>query len=178
MNDLSGWGDLNGYTFLAPNILNCENVDEIKSNLNGIGSDMKNKYQGETLNFGLSQDSSKYMLGRFSPLQKWGVWSVGESSSVILNLKNDFKPSKLIIKGKSNSNEVNLFVIDLNGTYAGQCTFGAILSNCEMDIGNFEYKTSILKIDVKPKKTIVRNNLDSTNMEYAVGLGLASLKLS
>ena len=177
LNDRSGWGELDGYTFLAPNILNCEKVDEIKENLKGIGSDIKNRYQGETLKFGLSQDSSKYRLERFSPLQQWGVWSVGESSSIILNLKNDFKPSRLVITGKSDSSEVNFFDFDINGTYAGQCPLGGTLSNCEINLGNFEFKNSILKINVKPKKTFLRNNLDSTNMEFAVGLGITSLKL-
>ncbi len=179
LNNLSGWGELDGYTFLAPNLRNCENVSGLNSVVNSFGSDSSTKYEGENLLFGLGQNSNKYILSGFSPLQEWGVWSVGNKSSIVLNLKDDYKPSILSINGKilSKNMDFNSIKIFTNEIYLGECSFGVNLSTCNLPFRDFSPKSTILKIDFKPAETIGLIDLDPSGAEYQVGLGLISLSL-
>jgi uncharacterized membrane protein len=179
LNNLSGWGELDGFTFLAPNLRNCENVSGLNSAINTLGSDSSTKYEGENLLFGLGQNSNKYILSGFSPLQEWGVWSVGNKSSIVLNLKDDYKPSTLSINGKtlSKNTDFNSIKIFTNEIYLGECSFGVNLSTCNLPMRDFSPKSTILKIDFKPAETIGLIDLDPSGAEYQVGLGLISLTL-
>ena len=179
LNNLSGWGELDGYTFLAPNLRNCENVSGLNSVVNSFGSDSSTKYEGENLLFGLGQNSNKYILSGFSPLQEWGVWSVGNKSSIVLNLKDDYKPSILSINGKilSKNTDFNSIKIFTNEIYLEECSFGVNLSTCNLPMRDFSPKSTILKIDFKPAETIGLIDLDPSGAEYQVGLGLISLSL-
>ena len=179
LNNLSGWGELDGYTFLAPNLRNCENASGLNSFINSFGSDSSTKYEGENLLFGLGQNSNKYILSGFSPLQEWGVWSVGNKSSIVLNLKDVYKPSTLSINGKtlSKNMDFNSIKIFTNEIYLGECSFSANLSTCNLPTRVFSPESTILKIDFKPAETIGLIDLDPSGTEYQVGFGLISLSL-
>lgn len=179
LNNLSGWGELDGYTFLAPNLRNCENTNGLNSAINNLGSDSSTKYEGENLLFGLGQNSNKYILSGFSPLQEWGVWSVGNKSSIVLNLKDVYKPSTLSINGKtlSKNMDFNSIKIFTNEIYLGECSFSANLSTCNLPTRVFSPESTILKIDFKPAETIGLIDLDPSGTEYQVGFGLTSLSL-
>jgi hypothetical protein len=179
LNNLSGWGELDGYTFLAPNLRNCENVNELHSAIDTFGSDSSTKYEGENLLFGLGKNSNKYILSGFSPLQEWGVWSVGNKSSIVLNLKDVYKPSTLSISGKifSKNMDFKSIGIYINEIYLGECSFSPNFSTCELPLSVFDPKSTILKIDFKPAETIGIIDLDPSGIEYQVGFGLTSLAL-
>ena len=180
LNNLSGWGEMDEYTFLAPNIRNCESVTEIGSAIHTFGADPSIKYRGENLYFGLGQNSNKYILSGFSPLQEWGVWSVGNISSIVLNLKDDYKPSSISINGKSfpNNKKFNSIEIFINEKFLGNCVFNDDFSTCNLPLDILDQKNTILKIDFKPTETLGLNNLDSAGIEYQVGIGLVSLALN
>ena len=180
LNNLSGWGEMDGHTFLAPNLKNCENVNGIRFAIKTLGADPSIEYRGEDLYFGLGQNSNRYILSGFSPLQEWGVWSVGNMSSIVLNLKDDYRPSTISINGKSfpNNKKVNKIGIFVNEKFLGNCAFNDDISTCDLPLDILDYKNTILKIDFKPRETLGLNNLDSTEIEYPAGIGLISLALN
>ena len=180
LNNLSGWGEMDGHTFLAPNLKNCENVNGIRFAIKTLGADPSIEYRGEDLYFGLGQNSNRYILSGFSPLQEWGVWSVGNMSSIVLNLKDDYKPSNISINGKSfpNNKKVNKIGIFVNEKFLGNCAFNDDISTCDLPLDILDHKNTILKIDFIPGETLGLNNLDSTGIEYPAGIGLISLALN
>jgi hypothetical protein len=99
------------------------------------------------------KNSNKYILSGFSPLQEWGVWSVGNKSSIVLNLKDVYKPSTLSINGKtlSKNMDFNSIKIFTNEIYLGECSFSANLSTCNLPTRVFSPESTILKSLCKEK---------------------------
>ena len=90
-----------------------------------------------------------------------------------------YKPSTLSINGKifSKNMDFNLIEVYINEIYLGKCSFNSNFSTCDLPISVLDQKSTILKIDFKPAKTIGITDLDPSGVEYQVGFGLISLSL-
>jgi hypothetical protein len=180
LNDLSGMGSMNGYTFIAPMIKNCQNVNNLMDSVNIFGVDMERKYSGELLTFGIGKDSSKYILSGFSQLQEWGVWSVGNNSDIYLHLQEGTTASKISMNAKSlvQNNQPAVVKILVNDTAVGECNLNEDLSNCEVNnIIDFKQK-GIVKISFQPLNPISYRELGLSDDGTEFGIGINSLELS
>jgi|GEM_PF-2788411 len=180
LNDLSGMGSMDGYTYIAPLIRNCQNVNKIIENTKTFGVDINKKYSGGLLSFGIEKDASQYVLSGFSQLQEWGVWSVGNNSDVYLHLQGGINASSLSINAKSlvRNNESAVVSILVNDKVVGKCKLNDSFSICEIvNIEDFQQK-GIVKISFQPLNPISYRDLGLSDDGTEFGIGLNSLELN
>jgi hypothetical protein len=176
----TGWGILDGYAFIAPEIGTCDGAPNLKMNLTSLGVPQNMKYNlAEEIKFGLDQDSNKYILKGFSQLQKWGVWSVGYFSDIILHLNDSQSLTKINIKGFTPSvlGDSSRIAIELNDKYLGECEFDLNPGTCELDINKVQLLSDIVKIRIVPEEPRSPKDLGLSNEESKQGLGLISITL-
>lgn len=181
LNDSTMWGNLNGFTVIAPNISQCASGSLLKLNLGNQGLDPSKKYNSDDeLKFGLNQDSSKYILSSFSSLQEWGVWSVGNYSDLIIHLNIQSMPRKIYINGKiqSKENENDQINIEVDGISIGTCKFDLDPSECVLDVKNSIKANSPIQIRFIPKNPVSPKELSMSEEAIPYGLGLISVKLT
>jgi hypothetical protein len=178
LDDESGYGELNGFTFIAPKIEDCEKGDEIRSKVLRFGISEPRKYMGGKIEFGIGKDTSKYVLAGFSALEEWGVWSVDNDSKIILNTANLESKSTLIIEARDLSYPQNIFTISINQKDVYDCSFDLNFSTCEIPFAFKDFDQRILNLSISPR--IIRSpkdlglNEDTRNL----GLGLKSISIN
>jgi hypothetical protein len=180
LNDLSGMGSMDGFTYIAPMLKNCQNVPNLISNTNRFGVDIENKYSGGLLTFGIGKDARKYVLSGFSQLQEWGVWSVGNNSDIYLNLQEGISASRISINAKSlvQNSETAVVKILVNDKVRGECNLRESFSICEIDsILDFNQK-GIVKISFQNLNSISFRELGLSDDGTEFGIGINSLELS
>jgi hypothetical protein len=180
LNDLSGMGSINGFTYIAPLLKNCQNVPNLIDNTDKFGVDEEKKYSGGLLTFGIEKDARKYVLSGFSQLQDWGVWSVGNNSDIYLHLKEGIDASKISINAKSlvQNNELAVVKILVNDKEIGKCNLSESFSICEInDILDFKQK-GIVKISFQHLNPISYRELGLSDDGTEFGIGINSLELS
>lgn len=180
LNDLSGMGSMNGFTFIAPLLKNCQNVPNLLNNIDKFGVEIEKKYSEGLLAFGINKDARKYVLSGFSQLQEWGVWSVGTNSDIYLNLKEGIDASRISINAKAlvQKNETAVVKILVNDRAIGKCDLGESFSICEIN-GILDFKQEgIIKISFQPIDPISFRDLGISDDGTEFGIGINSLELS
>jgi hypothetical protein len=178
LNSNSAYGELNGYTFIAPNLKSCTNGEDIKTSSTGFGSPENQKYRGEKLFFGKNTDSSKYILRGFSNLEDWGVWSATADPSITLHTVNAQTFTSISFVAREWAESANQFKVSLNGDEIGSCKLSIDFSVCSIPFNAKSFKTNIINVSFTP--LLIRDpnsNSDSSGSEN-FGFGLQSLYLS
>ena len=167
----TGWGELDGFTFIAPNLKNCENVDNLLRNSVSIGPKESYIYKGGEIKFGLNKNSDNYALTSFSQLFDWGVSTSGYSSLITLNVDPSIKLSELIIGGRSLSSEYdkNQFIIEINDNFQKTCSFKESIDYCFLNLDGLILNNRILNIKFIPQNKIINQDIPQ--------LGLVSLEI-
>jgi hypothetical protein len=148
----TGWGELDGFTFIAPNLKNCKNVNNLVRNSTSIGPKDNYVYKGGEIQFGLNKNSDNYALTSFSQLFDWGVSTSDYSSVVTINIDPSVSLKELIVKGK-NLNSTNIqdsFLIQINDNLQKNCTFTEQIENCIIDLNKLVLTNRILNIKFIP----------------------------
>jgi hypothetical protein len=181
LNDFTKSGKLNNFTVIAPDILQCKAGLNLKNNLKNLGVQKGKKYNlNDQLEFGLNQDSSRYILSGFSALQDWGVWTVGESSDLIIHLNSEDIPNKILIEGKIQSkiNNSDTIGVEVNNIEIGKCKFELTLSSCVLEFKNLLNGTGPVQIRFIPENPISSKALNLSDETIPYGLGLISVQLA
>ena len=181
LNDFTKSGKLNNFTVIAPDILQCKAGLNLKNNLKNLGVQKSKKYNlNDQLEFGLKQDSSRYILSGFSALQDWGVWTVGESSDLIIHLNSEDVPNKILIEGKIQSkiNNSDTISVEVNNIEIGKCKFELTLSSCVLEFKNLLNGTGPVQIRFIPENPISSKALNLSDETIPYGLGLISVQLA
>ena len=178
LDDNSGYGELNGYVFIAPKIAECNKGDQIKNKVIRYGKIETIKYAGEKLQFGVGKDTSKYILAGFSALEDWGVWSVDNDSRIILNTINLENKTKLMIEARDLSYPQNTFSISVNQNKVGECRFTLDFSTCSVPFDFSNFNQRILTLSISPKIIRSPKELGLSDDSRNLGLGLKSLSIS
>jgi hypothetical protein len=178
LGDSSGYGELNGYIFIAPNISNCIGGERIKKQIQRYGISEPRKYMGEKIQFGIGKDTSKYILAGFSALEDWGVWSVDNDSRIILNTSNLEDKTKLIIEARDLSFPQNLFTFSINGIKVDECSFDLNFSTCEIPFAFKNFDERILNLSIIPKIIRSPKDLGLSEDTRNLGLGLKSISIN
>jgi hypothetical protein len=174
----SAYGVMNGYTFIAPSLLNCNGGGNLKAKSQGFGVPKNQIYRGETLKFGNNIDSSKYILIGFSALEDWGVWSVGESSKINLNTENISNFKTINITAKDLAYPSNSYSVQVNDLPIGNCNFDTQFSICNLSFDFKSLDTNVLRLTFKPKIIRSRKDLGISEDTRNLGFGLKNISFS
>ena len=178
LNGDSAYGDLNGYTFIAPNLKNCSGSENLKAAAKGFGAPETQKYRGEKLTFGKNFDSSKYILIGFSALEDWGVWSVDELSKIYFNTENVTEFNSINIIARDLASPANEISVILNDSTIGKCKFHTDFSTCSLPFNFKSLESNIIALSFVPK--IIRSSkvLGLSDDTRNLGFGMNSISFS
>ena len=174
----AGFGWIDGYTFIAPNLKNCIGADSLKKIASGYGAKPQYIYQGGNIYFGKNEISDKFVISGFSNFESWGIWSVDTNSNIILNVNNLKSYNSINLEAKDWGLPKNTFNILINKELAGSCSFEDIFSLCTILHDFSNVSNDILEISISPE--IIKNpkvlglSMDDRNL----GLGLRKLYLN
>ena len=178
LNDDSAYGELNGYTFIAPNLQNCADGGKLKAAAKGFGAPETQKYQGEKLTFGKNFDTSKYILIGFSALEDWGVWSVDEISKISFNTESVSNFNSININARDLATPANEFTVSLNDSIIGTCNFSTEFSTCSLPFNFKTLETNILTLSFVPKIIRSPKDLGLSEDTRNLGFGMKSISFS
>jgi hypothetical protein len=178
LNENSSYGDLNGYTFIAPNLKNCQRGESLKSSSLRFGPPSTKIYKGEQLRFGLNQNSEKYILIGFSALEDWGVWSVDEYSKITFNTRDIDSFTRINIQARDLTSPPNSFSVFVNSQSIGTCSFSTEFSLCSLNYDFSNLKTNIVSIEFKPSIIRSPKSLGNSDDTRNLGFGLTGIYLS
>jgi hypothetical protein len=178
LNEESSYGEMNGYTFIAPNLINCPLGEDLKTQSSRFGSPERQKYQGEPIKFGAKENSDKYILIGFSALEDWGVWSVDEYSKITFNTRNIFDFSRINIQARDLAMPQNNFKVFVNNQSIGTCNFSTEFSLCSLNYNFNNLKTNIVSIEFKPSIIRSPKGLGISDDTRNLGFGLTGIYLS
>jgi hypothetical protein len=178
LNKDSAFGELNGHSFIAPNLKTCANGNSLKTAAKGFGAPDNQKYRGEKLFFGKNFDTSKYILIGFSAFEDWGVWSVDQVSKINFNTENLSNFSSININARDLATPANEFSVSVNDLIIGTCYFSTEFSTCSLPFNFKTLETNILTLGFVPK--IIRNPKDLGISEDTrnLGFGMRSISFS
>ncbi len=178
LNAESAYGEIDGYTFIAPNLKNCDTGDLLKLASKEFGSPKNQKYAGEKLLFGKDQDSSKYILSGFSAQEQWGVWSATDLSKIVLNVFDieDFSYVNLVAKDLGYPS--NQFEVSINGSAIGSCQFAIDFSTCTIPFNFKSLNTNIITLSFTPRFLRSPKDIGLSNESQNLGFGLQTLYLN
>jgi hypothetical protein len=178
LNKDSAYGELDGYTFLAPALKNCKNGRALKAAAKGFGAPEAQKYRGEKLFFGKNLDTSKYILIGFSALEDWGVWSVDEMSKINFNTDDLSKFNSININAQDYASPANEFSVSLNDSKIGTCYFSTEFSTCSLPFNFKSLKTNIITLSFVPKIIRSPKDLGLSDDTRNLGFGMNSISFS
>jgi hypothetical protein len=178
LDEDSAFGQLNGYTYIAPNLSKCAGGKDLKSSSQGFGAPKNQIYRGETLAFGKNIDSSKYILIGFSALEDWGVWSVDDSSKINLNTKGVSNFDSINITAMDLAAPSNSFSVFVNDSQIGKCNFSTQFSLCELPFDFKTLETNIVRLTFRPEIIRSPKDLGISDDTRNLGFGLKNISFS
>jgi len=177
LNKDSAFGSMDGYSFIAPNLKNCNKGDEIKYIAKSFGAPKNQQYNGEKLYFGKDQDSSKYILAGFSALEEWGVWSVTKFTEIFLNSSDSKKFSTINLIARDLTTPANKIEVSINSAKIGSCAFSTEFSICSIKFEPNIINSNVIHLGFS--STLIRSAKDVglSDNSQPNGFGLQSLYL-
>ena len=170
INEKSGWGIIDGFTFIAPDIMDCSGGKNIIKNTTSIGPSDNILYKGEELKFGFGESSDKYALTGVL-MQNEGIIPQDDSFSIFIVTQKNFSANKILINARTNSKDFeNLeFNVNLNNSPIGTCKFNTDITTCEIFLNESHFGKPILNFSIK-----LTNLKDNTKIQ---NLLISSFKL-
>ncbi len=175
LNENSAYGELNGYTFIAPNLKNCQKGNQLKKASLGFGAPESKIYGGEKLTFGKNFDTSKYMLIGFSALEDWGVWSVDTNSIIHFHTENISNLESIDITARDLTLPSNIFSVKINDSFIGTCTFDIEFTTCTLPFYFRKLDTNVISLSFSPKVIRSPKDIGISGDTRNLGFGLKSI---
>lgn len=165
LDENSGWGRLDGYIFIAPNLKNCSNSQNLTSQVNTFGALEKYKYQGGLLNFGMNQNSDNYILINVKMLKK-GFETINSNANLILNMSSNTSNNFIIINGKTNKpTNIDIeYKFTVNNTEEKMCFFNNEINFCRIEISNLT-PSQILSLSISSQMNDLNKELIIESLE-------------
>jgi hypothetical protein len=177
LDDDSAYASMDGYSFIAPNLKNCNKGDEIKYIAKSFGAPKNQKYNGEKIFFGKDQDSSKYILAGFSALEEWGVWSVTKYTEIFLNSSNSKKFSTINLIARDLTTPANKIEVSINSTKIGSCAFSTEFSICSIKFQPNILNSNVIHLGFSSSLIRSAKDVGLSDNSQPNGFGLQSLYL-
>ena len=159
INYSTGWGELDGYTFLAPDLINCPSAYNLKKNIRNFGPEVRYQYGGETLIFGIDKNSDKFALTA-SVLGKDYLVTQDSSTIITISLAKNFLPKEIRLTGKLHDNNYSSFEfkININDDFTYTCNFSKVKDTCIFRVQDLAQNSHILNIQVIPNSSGQNSN--------------------
>jgi hypothetical protein len=177
LDDDSASGSMDGYSFIAPNLKNCNKGDDIKYVAKSFGAPENQKYNGEKLFFGKEKDSSKYILAGFSALEEWGVWSVTKSTEIFLNSSDSKKFSTINLIARDLTTPANKIEVSINNTKIGSCAFSTEFSTCSIKFEPNILNSNVIHLGFSSSLLRSAKDVGLSENSQPNGFGMKSLYL-
>jgi hypothetical protein len=177
LDDDSASGSMDGYSFIAPNLKNCNKGDDIKYVAKSFGAPENQKYNGEKLFFGKGKDSSKYILAGFSALEEWGVWSVTKSTEIFLNSSDSKKFSTINLIARDLTTPANKIEVSINNTKIGSCAFSTEFSTCSIKFEPNILNSNVIHLGFSSSLLRSAKDVGLSENSQPNGFGMQSLYL-
>lgn len=134
LNDNDGWGIIDNYQFIAPELINCKSKNNLMNKVIAFGTDGKYLYKGEDLFFGTGQNNDKYNLLGFSEISETGVKVNLQNSRIIINTEKDFVTSEiqLGVSRINNQEKIQNIYISINNSKPIICVNNKNLYYCSI----------------------------------------------
>jgi hypothetical protein len=167
IDDNTGWGEIDGYTYLAPELKNCKGANSLKNIVYEFGPNVDFIYKGGKIYFGTDKPSNNYILSEVT-LSEEGFETVNNRGSIILNVDKNLNYSKIKINHDQSLLVKNSYKITVNNI-SKNCIFTIDNKSCTVDLSNVNDRR-ILGIQIDPY-----DNLETT---LSSELRIESLEMS
>ena len=154
INENTGWGELDGYTYLAPELKNCRGANNLKNVVYEFGPKDDFIYKGGIIYFGTDKQSNNYILSEVT-LNQENFETVNNRGNIILNVDKNLNYSKIKINHDRSLLNENSYKITINNI-SKNCIFTADNKSCTVDLTSVNDRR-ILGIQIDPY-----DNLEST----------------
>ena len=168
----SGWGILDGFVFIAPNLKSCSGSINLKKVSKSFGPLPNFIYNGELINFKLGESTDNFVLTGFSQFFDWGILTNMSDSNITLHLSENLEPRNMKIYGmnKTKNSDESYFNIIINSEIEKICKFKNEENYCEIDISDLKLINRVLNISFIPLN-------ENMNLSEPL-LGLTKLQIS
>jgi hypothetical protein len=147
----TGWGELDGYTFLAPELKNCKGANGLKNIVYEFGPEEDSIYKGGIIYFGTDKQSNNYILSEVT-LNQNNFETVNNRGSIILNVDKDLNYSNIKINHIQSLLDKNTSKITINNI-SKNCIFTLENRSCKIDLSDL-IDRRILVIQIEPYKNL------------------------
>lgn len=160
INKKTSWGTIDNYTFIAPNLIDCDNAKIIKRLSINYGPLESYVYNGGILEFGTGKNSDKYVLTA-AKLVNEGIIPQDESFEItlILDEKLSFNYFSIVGKISKKNNASSKYGVFINQKLVNYCIFNVNENKCDFPINKLNLKNQILNLTLKPENHINQNIL-------------------
>lgn len=168
----TGWGILDDFVFIAPNLKNCSKATNLLKVSKNFGPLPSYIYNGELIKFKSGESTQNFVLTGFSKIYDWGVLTNNSDSNITLNLSENLLPKYIKIYGIVQSKDTLelQFNINVNNSINKICVFENVENVCEVNVTNLKLNNRILNISFIP--------LDDKNDKNNLELGVTKLQIS
>jgi hypothetical protein len=154
INENTGWGELDGYTYLAPELKNCRGANNLKNVVYEFGPKDDFIYKGGIIYFGTDKQSNNYILSEVA-LNQENFETVNNRGNIILNVDKNLNYSKIKINHDQSLLDEKSYKITINDI-SKDCIFTIDNKSCTVDLSSVNDRR-ILVIQIEPY-----DNLETT----------------
>jgi hypothetical protein len=154
INENTGWGELDGYTYLAPELKSCRGANNLKDVVYEFGPKDNFIYKGGIIYFGTDKQSNNYILSEVA-LNQENFETVNNRGNIILNVDKNLNYSKIKINHDQSLLDENSYKITINNI-SKNCIFTIDNKSCTVDLSSVNDRR-ILVIQIEPY-----DNLETT----------------
>jgi hypothetical protein len=147
IDENTGWGELDGYTYLAPQLNNCIGAKNLKSSVYEFGPKSDFIYKGGVIYFGTDKQSNNYILSDVT-LNRDSLETVNNRGSIILNVDKNLSYNKIEINHEQSILNENTYKISVNNI-SKNCIFTLENKRCVIDLSSLN-NPRILGIQIEP----------------------------
>jgi hypothetical protein len=151
IDDNTGWGEIDGYTFLAPELKNCKRANGLKNIVYKFGPNVDFIYEGGIIYFGTDKQSNNYILSEVT-LNQNNFETVNNRGSIILNVDKDLNYSNIEVNHVQSLFDENMSKITINNI-SKNCVFTLENRSCKIDLSNL-IDRRILVIQIEPYENL------------------------
>ena len=153
IDENTGWGELDGYTYLAPGLKNCRGANKLKNVIYAFGPNEDFIYKGGILFFGSGKQSNNYILSGVN-LNQDSFETVDNRGIIILNVDKNLIYTEIKINHDQSLLDEKNYKIMINNI-SKNCFFTIENKSCVVDLTSVNDRR-ILGIHIEPY-----NNLET-----------------
>jgi len=147
LDENTGWGILDGYTFLAPDLKSCTEARNLRDTITSYGPLNNSIYKGGKIYFGQSYSSENYILSGVI-LNTNNFETIDNNGSIILNIDKKLMANQIEFKADQDSTSDISYRFTINNI-SEDCIFSKNNDSCLIKLSGLK-GLRILSILIEP----------------------------